>query len=187
MISLSALLLPIVLAAVFVFIVSSVIHMVFTYHDKDFKKLAREDEIMAALRQFNIPEGEYVLPHAANHKERQSPEFKEKLARGPVGFLNVFPNGEMSMGGSLAMWFGYTLLVSLFAGYIAGAALDTGAHYLQVFRFVGTAAFMGYSFALLQNTIWYRRSWAATFKAMFDGLLYALVTAGTFGWLWPQG
>jgi hypothetical protein len=28
--------------------------------------------------------------------------------------------------------------------------------------------------------------WSATLKNMFDGLLYALVTAGTFGWLWPR-
>ena len=159
--------------------------MVFTYHDSDFKKLDQEAGIMDALRPFNISPGEYIMPHAANHKERQSPEFKEKMQKGPVAFLNVFPNGEMSMGGSLAMWLGYTLLVSLFAGYIAGVALTADAHYLEVFRFVGTSAFMGYSFALLQNTIWYRRSWSATLKSVFDGLIYALVTAGTFGWLWP--
>ena len=42
------------------------------------------------------------------------------------------------------------------------------------------------SLALLQFSIWYRRSWVTTLKSMIDGLLYALLTAGTFGWLWPR-
>lgn len=89
------------------------------------------------------------------------------------------------MGTSLTLWFMYSVLVSLFAGYLASASLSADTHYLKVFQIVGTSAFMGYSFALLQNTIWFKRSWKATVKSMFDGLIYALVTAGTFGWLWP--
>ncbi len=185
MISLSALWLPMLVSAVFVFIISSILHMVFTYHNSDFKKLDNESGIMDALRPFNLAEGEYVFPHAKNNKERQSQEFKEKAEKGPVAFINVFPNGQFKMGTSLILWFIYSLLISLFAGYIAGSALDVNAHYLEVFRFVGTSAFMGYSFALLQNTIWYKRPWSSTLKSVFDGLIYALVTAGTFGWLWP--
>jgi hypothetical protein len=33
--------------------------------------------------------------------------------------------------------------------------------------------------------IWYNRSLRATVKATIDGLVYGLVTAGVFGWLWP--
>jgi hypothetical protein len=55
-----------------------------------------------------------------------------------------------------------------------------------VFRFVGTAALLGYSLALAQHSIWYMRNWITTLKSMFDGLVYALLTAGTFGWLWPR-
>jgi hypothetical protein len=185
MISLSALWIPILVSAVFVFVVSSVLHMVFTYHNSDFKKLDKEDEIMATLRPFNMKEGEYVFPHAANNKERATQEFKEKAADGPVGFLNVFPNGQVSMASSLTQWFIYALIVNLFAGYMASISLASDAHYLQVFRIVGTSAFMGYSFALLQNSIWFKRSWSTTLKSVLDGLIYALVAAGTFGWLWP--
>ena len=46
-------------------------------------------------------------------------------------------------------------------------------------------AFSGYSLALLQNSIWYKRNWSATLRSVFDGLIYALLTAGIFGWLWP--
>jgi hypothetical protein len=55
-----------------------------------------------------------------------------------------------------------------------------------VFRFVGATAFMGYSLGILQNSIWYKRSWSTTLKSAFDGLLYGLFTAGTFGWLGPR-
>lgn len=90
------------------------------------------------------------------------------------------------MGGSLAQWFGYCIVVGVFAGYVASRALAPGAHYLEVFRFVGTVAFVGYGLALMQNSIWYKRNWGATLKSMFDALVYGLVTAGTFGWLWPS-
>jgi hypothetical protein len=84
------------------------------------------------------------------------------------------------------LWFLYGIAVSVCAAYIAGRALPSGASYLQVFRFAGTTAFIGYSLALWQMSIWYRRSWVTTFKATVDGLIYGLLTAGTFGWLWPR-
>ncbi len=64
-------------------------------------------------------------------------------------------------------------------------ALDAGAHYLEVFRFAGVTAFLGYGLALIQNSIWYKKGWASTIKSLFDSLIYALFTAGIFGWLWP--
>ena len=59
------------------------------------------------------------------------------------------------------------------------------ADYRVVFRIVSTVAFCGYSLAILQSTIWWYRSWGYTLRTMFDGLIYALLTGGTFGWLWP--
>jgi len=47
-------------------------------------------------------------------------------------------------------------------------------------------AFLSYSLALWQGVIWYQRSVSTTIKQNFDGLVYALLTAGTFGWLWPN-
>ena len=97
----------------------------------------------------------------------------------------VMESGPIKMGGSLLLWFIYCIIIGIFAAYIAGSALEPGAHYLLVFRFAGCTAFVGYAVALLQNSIWYRANWSVTFKSMFDGLIYGLVTAGTFGWLWP--
>ena len=90
------------------------------------------------------------------------------------------------MGKNLVLWFLYSMVVGLFAAYIAGRALEPGAHYLQVFRFAGATAFVGYSLALWQMVIWYRRSWKTTLKSTIDGLIYGLLSAGVFGWLWPR-
>ena len=176
--------LPILLSAVFVFIVSSFIHMVLGYHNNDFAKLPKEDEVMDALRGFNIPPGEYVVPYAGSSKEMGSPDYKERVTRGPVALMTVVKNGPPAMAGSLVLWFVYSLVVGILAAYIAYHALGPNPHYLAVFRFVGAAAFGAYSLALMQNSIWYKRGWGATLKSMLDGLVYALVTAGTFGWLW---
>jgi hypothetical protein len=69
---------------------------------------------------------------------------------------------------------------------VAGRALPVGAPYLRVFQLVGATAFIAYAAALWQMSIWYRRAWSTTIKATIDGLVYALLTAGTFGWLWPR-
>jgi hypothetical protein len=116
----------------------------------------------------------------------KNPAFLEKMKRGPVVIMNVLESGPPSLGTSLSLWFLYCIVVGIFAAYVAGRALGPGAHYLGVFRFSGAVAFVGYSLALWQNTIWYKRKWSTTLKSTFDGLIYALLTAGTFGWLWPS-
>ena len=186
MVPVMSLWLPILLSAVIVFVASSVIHMVLGYHAGDWKRLPKEDEVRAALGQFNLPPADYGTPLAASMADMKSPEFVEKMKKGPVVFMTVLPSGPPAMGANLAMWFLYSIVVGIFAAYIAGRALQPGAHYLQVFRFAGCTAFVGYSLALAQNSIWYRRNWGTTLKSMFDGLLYGLLTAGCFGWLWPR-
>ncbi|MFQ5750973.1 MAG: hypothetical protein ACE5HI_03165 [bacterium] len=186
MVSIMSLWFPILFSAVLVFAVSSFIHIVLTYHRTDFGKVPDEDEVMAALRKFDIPPGDYVIPCAGSPKVMRSPEFIEKTTKGPVAFMTVMKSGTPTMAGSLVQWFIYSVVVGIFAAYLAGRALGPGAQYLAVFRFAGCGAFVGYALALLQNSIWYKRAWSTTVKSMFDGLIYALVTAGTFGWLWPN-
>ncbi len=186
MTTLASLWLPILLSAVFVFIVSSVIHMASPWHKGDYPRVPGEDKVVDALRPLAIPPGDYMIPRPADMKELRSPEFREKLNRGPVMVVTVLPNGMTSMARNLTLWFLYLVVVAFLAAYIAGRALPAGAPYLAVFRFVGAAAFLGYSAALWQMLIWYRRGWGITVKATVDGLIYALVTAGTFGWLWPS-
>ncbi len=161
-------------------------HLLLPYHRSDLEKAPNEDELLEALRRLNIPPGDYAAPHPGSAENMRKPEFVEKMTKGPLVLMTLAPGAAPAMGPMLALWFVYSVVVSLFAGYVASRALPPGAHYLNVFRFVGTTAFMGYSLALAQHSIWYRRNWGTTLKSMADGLIYGLLTAGTFGWLWPR-
>lgn len=186
MVDITMLWLPILLSAVFVFIISSIIHMAPLWHKNEYPAVPNQDKVMEALRPFNIPPGDYMMPRCKEHAEMKTPEFTEKLKKGPVMLMTVLPNGPMSMGSSLVLWFCYLIVVSIFSAYIAGRALGPGAEYLAVHRFAGATAFAGYTLAIFQTSIWYKRAWSTTLKVTFDGLIYALVTGGTFGWLWPR-
>ena len=70
--------------------------------------------------------------------------------------------------------------------YLASRFLSVGTEYLTVFRLTGTVTFMAYGLAYIQDSIWFGKPWSSTFKQLFDALVYALLTAGTFGWLWPS-
>ncbi|HEU4799521.1 MAG TPA: hypothetical protein VFS94_02720 [Gemmatimonadales bacterium] len=185
MVSLVALWLPILLSAVLIFVVSAIVHTVMPWHHSDFKAVPNQDGVMAALRPFAIPPGDYLMPKPANAGEMKSPEYLEKHRQGPVAVMTVLPGGNFSMTGSLIQWFFYCIVVSLFAAYVAGRALGPGAEYLRVFQLAGATAFAGYSLALVQQSIWFKKQWTTTLKSMTDGLLYALLTAGVLGWMWP--
>lgn len=186
MTGLDALWLPILVSAVIVFVVSAIIHMGPFWHRGDYPKVPDQDKLQDAVRPLAIPPGDYMVPRASSMADMRTPAFLEKMTKCPVMVLTVMPNGRPSMANSLVLWFVYTVIVSFFAAYIGGRALPPGQDYLHVFQIVGAAAFVGYSLALLQMSIWYRRAWSLTVKALFDGLIYGLLTAGTFGWLWPR-
>lgn len=185
MVPVMSLWLPIVLSAVVVFVLSSVIHMLLKYHENDHDSLPNEEGVMGALRPFAIPPGDYAMPRPKDMAALRTPEYQERAKQGPVAFLTVLPNGVPTMGKELVLWFVYSVVVGIFAAYVAGRALGAGANYLEVFRFVGAVSFVGYGLALWQNTIWYHRKWTTSLKNTIDALVYALFTAGVFGWLWP--
>jgi len=185
MVSLANLWLPIVVSAVIVFVGSSVMHMVLKYHESDYKKIPDEENVAGAIRNANLSPGVYMFP-SCNHKDMKSPETQEKFKRGPVGVLTVMPSGMPNMGKYLGLWFVFCLVISFFAAYLASRTLAPGTHYLQVFRVVGTAAFMAYGLAHLADGIWKSNPWSFVAKEVIDGLIYGLLTAGTFGWLWPK-
>ncbi len=185
MVTITALWLPILLSAVTVFVVSSVIHMFLGYHWNDLQAPPRQDAVLDALRGFNLPLGDYALPKADSMQHMRTPEYKAKIDKGPLVLMTVAPGG-MAMGRSLAQWFAYLVVVGFCCAYISSRELHAGAAYLAVFRLTGFSAFMAYALALPQASIWYRRNWRMTLVTMFDGLVFALLTGGMFGWLWPR-
>ncbi len=186
MTGLFALWLPIILSAVIVFIASSLIHMVLPWHKSDYPKVPNEDRRMEALRPLAIPPGDYMIPRPSSMADLRSPEFAEKLRQGPVLVMTALPNGPMSIRRNLALWFLYSVVVGIFAAYVAGSALPPGAPQLRVFQLAGVTAFVGYSLALWQMSIWYRRAWSTTIKATIDGLVNAIIAGAAFAWLWPH-
>ncbi len=98
MTSLAALWLPIVLSAVFVFVVSSVLHMVVQWHKDDYRKLADEDGVLDAMRKLGVSAGQYMFPSAGSMKEFGTPEMQAKFKRGPVGTLIVRSPAGIAMG-----------------------------------------------------------------------------------------
>lgn len=187
MIPLTDLWLPILLSAVFVFIVSSIIHMATPMHKGDFKKLPGEEKVLEAMRAQAVRPGTYMFPCAESMKDCGSPEMIEKFKRGPVGFVTVTPTGAPGMGKNLVQWFLYSILIGVFVAYVTALGLDRGAVYMSVFRLAGTVAILGYAMGALPDSIWKGQKWSITLKFVFDGVVYGLVTGGTFGWLWPAG
>lgn len=177
---------PMLVSAVIVFIASSIIHMGPFWHKNDYPAVPDEGGVMDALRPFNIAPGDYMMPRCGAGAEMKSPEYMEKLKRGPVMLMTVLPNGVWSMGSSLVRWFIFCVVVSVFAGYVTSRALGPGADYLRVFQIAGATAFIGYSLALWPMWIWCSRGLGLTIKGTIDGLIYGCLTAGTFGWLWPK-
>lgn len=186
MVALHSLWLPVVLSALFVFVASSLIHMILPWHKSDYPRLPDEDRARAAIGALALPPGDYVIPRPIDRADMSSARFKEKVKSGPLLVMTVRPNGSLEMGRTLGLWFVYCVVMSVFAAYIASRALAPGAPYRAVFRFAGATAFIGYSAALWQFSIWYGRKWSTTIKSTFDGFIYACLTAGTFGWLWPH-
>jgi hypothetical protein len=183
MVVLQSLWLPILASAVFVFIVSSLIHMVLPWHKGDYRKIPNEEQVMDALRPLNIPRGDYMVPRCDTMKEMKTPEFKARMQRGPV-FTATFMSGGMAIGKSLVLWFVYLLVISYFAAYVGAHAGAFGPAAIHSRRIIGITAFLGYGGALCQASIWFQRSWGTTIRSLIDSVIYAAVTAATFAWLW---
>ena len=178
--------LPIVLSAVLVFIVSSVIHMALPIHKGDYQKMKNEDAVLESLRANGVEPGAYMFPCAGSMKDMGSPEMVAKLKAGPVGWLTVVPSPGFSIGKSLGWWFVYCLIVGVLVAYVGWHSLGPGAGYLAVFRITGASAVLGYAAGHFHDSIWKGARWSMTAKFILDGAVYGLVTAGTFGWLWPH-
>jgi hypothetical protein len=187
MVTLTSLWLPILLSTAIVFVASSIMHMVLPYHKSDYRKLPDEDRVTDAMRSAGLTRGPaYFFPYFS-FKEMKSAPVVEKLKRGPVGLLTVLPSGPPAMGKNLIQWFLYCIVISVFAAYLGSRTRAPGTDFLEVFRVIGTVAFLGYGAAHAQESIWSGRSWVVTLKHIFDSLIYALLTAAIFGWLWPKG
>jgi len=186
MISIFSLWLPILLSAVFVFIASALVWMVLPHHKSDYKGLPNEDAERETLTPQNIPPGQYDIPHIQSPDTIKDPEVKKKFDDGPVGFFTVLPSRVPNMGKNMVLSFVYYLVVGILVSYVASRFLEPGVEYLKVFLLVGVVTWLTYGFGVIQDSIWFGKPCSSVIKHLFDSLIYALLTAGVFGWLWPS-
>jgi hypothetical protein len=175
--------LPIILSAVVVFMASSLIWTVVKYHNSDWQKLPDEESARNALRGAAV--GQYTVPYAASDADRKSEEWQARHKQGPAAMVTVFPHGSLSMSKQLIQWFVYSVVIAFLVAYVASVTLAPGADYLQVFRVTGTVAVLAHAGAAPFGSIWFGHPWSRTIKDVIDGLIYGMLTAGVFGWLWP--
>lgn len=185
MVTIGSLWLAILVSSVLVWIASALVWMVLPHHKKEFRGVPDEEALRASLGAQNLSPGIYNIPHTESQEELKDPALVEKWKEGPVAFVTVFPSGLPNMGKNLSLTFCFYVLVGIMVAYLTGRTLPPDAPYMEVFRIAGTIAWLAYGFAYIQDAVWFGKPWSSVFKALLDALLYALLTAGAFGWLWP--
>ena len=183
MVFLSTLWLPVLVSAVFVFIASNILWMALPFwHRKDYKKLPDEAALLGTLK--NAASGQYLA--VGMDWATATPEERAAAHKGPMAFLYVRNPNAFSFGKTLTLYFLYAVVISAIVGYITGVTNAPGTHYPHIFRVAGSVAIIAYCFRGVPDSVWYGKPWLVTFKELIDGVIYGLLTAGTFGWLWPH-
>lgn len=173
--------LPILVSAAIVWFASALVWVALPWHKKDFSGVSDEEGARSALA--GLAPGNYMLPYCRDQNELEDEAVRKKFEDGPIAFLTVLPNGLPTMGGKLVGSFVFNVLVGVLCAYLVTRTVAVDAGYLEVFRVSGTVAFIAYSIAYVQDSIWFGRPWSITAKSLLDALMYALLTGGVFGWL----
>jgi hypothetical protein len=177
---------PIVVSAVLIFVASSLIHMVFKWHNSEYRKLSNEEAVRATLRAGSLTPGQYAIPHCLDMKEMGSPEMTQKFVEGPIALITVRPSGPPKMGSALGLWFVYVLAICAIAAYVANKALPDGANFHMVGRLVGALSLLAFAGGSVQMGIWMGKPWSSVAKDVLDAIIYAVIAGAIFGWLWPR-
>ncbi len=177
--------LPIVLGTLFAWITSALLHMLVKHHNSDYQRLTNEDEVMDAVRNGSPSVGIHTYPYCIDMNEMKDEAVQERFKKGPVGLLTVLPNGMPNMGKLVSQQIGYFLVGCFLIAYCTTLALEPGAPYMTVFRFVASVGFLAFGWGVIPFSIWFGHMWTMTAKYLLDALIYGLIVAGTFAWLWP--
>jgi hypothetical protein len=178
--------LPIVLAAVAIFIYSFLANVVSPHHKGDWKELPNEDGMLEAVRGADIPAGQYMFPYC-HMKDFKDPAVKARYEKGPHGILIRWP-GAANMPKNLVLTFIYYLVVGACVAYAATLAFNgrpAEPAFMDAFRCTGAVAMFAYCLGCIPGTIWFGYSWRSTWMYIIDGLISGAVTGVFFAWLWP--
>jgi hypothetical protein len=180
-----SLLLPVVVAAVAVFILSLIV-MAMPWHRSDYGSVPNDDAAIDAIRSLNLAPGDYGVPNPRLPGGGPNPDFIANWERGPSFRMTVVPPGNISMGVYIGSWFGFTLLVAAIAGWTTGMFVGPGGNDHAIFHLAGIITFCSYTLGAWPFSIWFHRKWSTTLKGAFDAVLYGAATGLIFTWLWPK-
>lgn len=176
---------PILLSAAAVFISSCLIWMVLPFlHKNDYKGLPKEDAFLAAIREQNAAPGLYMFPWC-DHGNMKDPAIMARYNAGPWGLVTL-RGAKFSMGTTMPLWIGYTVVVSAVVGYIASLGLAPGASTMDIVRMVGSVSLAVWVVSAGPGCIWEGKPLSNTLHHMVDGVIYSAATAAVFAWLWPH-
>ena len=176
--------LPIVTTAIAVFIASSLIHMVFKWHNSEYRPLPNEDDVRKVIGSANLEPGLYATPHCPDMKEMGSEAIQQKFRDGPVCLITMRKAGAPAMGKYLLQWFIFSFVIAAFGAWVASHAYGTSGNAHLVGHFVGLFSFFAYGCGSVQESIWMGRPWSATLKNILDAFIYGVLSALIFWQLW---
>jgi hypothetical protein len=186
-VSLIELWMPILLGTLLAWISSALIHMLLKYHNSDYKQLANENEVAAAVGKSSPSPGIYSMPYCVDMSKMNDPDMQARFKSGPIAFVTVFQNGMPAMGRLVGQQIIYFLIGCILIGYCATLAVPAGADFMTVFRFVAAVAFLAFGWAVVPFSIWFGHLWSTCAKYLLDALIYGLIVGAVFAWLWPAG
>ena len=178
--------LPILATAILIFVASHLIHIVFKWHNSDYKKFANEDAVRDAIRAGSPLPGQYVLPHCLDMKEMQGEAMMKKYVDGPIAFVTVRKSGPPTMSAALTFWFLFSLVIAAIAACLALSAYGLKGDAHDAGHLVGMISLLAYGGGSVLQGIWMGKPWASVAKEVFDGVIYATISALSFMWLWPH-
>ncbi len=179
----AALWMPIVVSAVIVYFASSILWMATPLHKKDYMGLPDEGGILNLVK--GLTPGRYMFPWCG--KDWKDPAHQAKMNAGPWGTL-IIPPERPNFAKCLIAWFVHQVVLAVFIAYVAGHALPLHAkvEYLKVFQVVGAVTLLAQGGMWAKGSIWGGLKWSSSLTELVDALVYALLTAGVYGWLWPR-
>ena len=185
MVTTASLILPVLVSAALVWIASALIWTVLPWHKKDYAPLPDEAGTVASLAAQDLAPGQYMVPHAGSPEEMKEDRVRKAFEAGAAGFITILPRGIPGMAPNMAMSAALNVAVAVLVAYIARMTLAPGAEYMTVFCLATTMTWMAYGVGAVQDAIWFGRPWSSVLKGFGDALIYAFLTGGVFGWLWP--
>ena len=174
--------LPILVAAIAVWVLSAIVWIVLPHHKSDYAPLPDEDAARAALK--DVRPGMYAIPYDPDQSLQKTPEGKRKYEEGPLALMTFLPSGLPAMGKSLALWFGFCLFMGILIAYVLTRTMSADDGFYAVWQVASTVAWLGFGTGAVPRAIWFGEPWSVTIKTLADALLYALVSGAIFAGLW---